>query len=82
MDARTVAGIKGSCQLSEVSYQTCRDSPFTQKSICSRATEDGRITVADMKLIATRNGVRSETVLMSKEERNAALREHFGIILQ
>lgn len=43
-------------------HQTSRESPFTQKSVCSRATPDGRITVSDMKLIVTRNGARSETL--------------------
>lgn len=78
LKSHRLAEFSGMCHY----HQTSRDSPFTQKSICSRATEDGRITVADMKLIATRNGARSERVLISKEERKVALREHFGIILQ
>lgn len=62
-------------------HQTSPESPFTRKSICSRATPDGRVTLADMKLIVTRNGSREERVLRSQEEWNALLREHFGIVL-
>jgi len=36
-------------------HQTSPKSSFTRKSICSRATAEGRITVADRKLILTRN---------------------------
>jgi len=61
-------------------HQTSPESPFTRKSICSRATPDGRITLADMKLIVTKNGERTETALSSEKERKDALREHFGII--
>lgn len=61
-------------------HQTSTESPFTRKSICSRATPDGRITVADMKLIVTKSGVRTETELGSVADREEALREHFGIL--
>jgi N-hydroxyarylamine O-acetyltransferase len=61
-------------------HQTSPESHFTRKRICTRATSDGRITLADMKLIVTRNGRRNETMLASEQERNDALREHFGII--
>jgi len=62
-------------------HQTSPESPFTQKSVCSRATMDGRVTVADMKLIVTRNGVKTETSLTSEGERDEALQKHFGIRL-
>jgi len=62
-------------------HQTSPESSFTQKRICSRATPDGRITVADMKLIVTKNGGREEKILGSEQERIAALQQHFGIAL-
>jgi len=61
-------------------HQTSPESPFTRKSICSRATLDGRITVADRKLIVSRNGEREESLLASDEEWRAALQKHFGIV--
>ena len=62
-------------------HQTSPESPFTRKSVCSMATPDGRITVADRKLISTRNGSREERLLASDTERRAALKEHFDIVL-
>jgi N-hydroxyarylamine O-acetyltransferase len=62
-------------------HQTSRESPFTRKSVCSMATPDGRITVAERKLIVTRNGIREERLLTSDEEWRAALKEHFEILL-
>jgi N-hydroxyarylamine O-acetyltransferase len=62
-------------------HQTSAESPFTRKSVCSRATADGRITVADGKLILTRNGIRDERLLASDEEWRAALKEYFEIAL-
>ena len=62
-------------------HQTSPESPFTRKNVCSRATPDGRITLADRKLIFTRNGIREERVLASDEERSAALKEYFQIVL-
>ncbi len=61
-------------------HQTSPESSFTRKSICTRATNDGRITLADMKLIVTNNGRQTETLLASEQERNDALREYFGIV--
>ncbi len=62
-------------------HQTSSESPFTRKRVCSLATPDGRITVADGRLIITRNGTRQERVLASQEEWNLQLRERFGIVL-
>jgi N-hydroxyarylamine O-acetyltransferase len=62
-------------------HQTSPESPFTRKSICTRATNDGRITLADMKLIVTKNGLRTETSLISEQRRRDVLREHFGIVV-
>ena len=62
-------------------HQTSPESRFTRKRICTRATEDGRVTLADLKLIITRDGTREEKTLGSEEERRAVLRQYFGIVL-
>lgn len=62
-------------------HQTSPESPFTRKSICSKATPWGRITVADRKLIVTCNGEKRESMLSSDEEWREALRENFGVVL-
>lgn len=61
-------------------HQTSPESPFTRKSVCTRATADGRITLADRKLIVTRAGQRSERML-TEEECGQVLREEFGVWL-
>lgn len=62
-------------------HQTSRDSHFTQKRICSRATEAGRITLSDMRLIETTDRHREETTLASQTEYDSVLREKFGIVM-
>ncbi|HXM23082.1 MAG TPA: arylamine N-acetyltransferase [Terriglobales bacterium] len=62
-------------------HQTSPESPFTRKSVCSRATADGRITVAERNLILTRNGIREERLLASDSEWRAVLKEYFEIVL-
>ena len=47
----------------------------------SMATPHGRITLADRRLIFTRNGIREERWLASDEERSAALKEYFEIVV-
>jgi N-hydroxyarylamine O-acetyltransferase len=61
--------------------QTSPDSHFTQRSICSRATPDGRVTISGLKLIITSNKERQERLLPDEAAKAAALREHFGIDL-
>jgi N-hydroxyarylamine O-acetyltransferase len=62
-------------------HQTSPESTFTQKRICTRATPDGRITLADKKLVVTRNGKKEERLLKSEDEWRALLKDHFGISL-
>ena len=62
-------------------HQTSPESPFTRRSVCSRATPEGRITLADGKLIITQNGTREEWFLASDQERQAALKEYFDVVL-
>jgi N-hydroxyarylamine O-acetyltransferase len=61
-------------------HQTSPESPFTRKRVCSRAMPDGRITLADMKLIITKNGVREERPV-AEEEWSQLLRDHFDMVL-
>lgn len=62
-------------------HQTSPESHFTQKRVCTLATPDGRVTLSDLRLITTRNGVRQERMLESEEEHRATLRELFGIVV-
>ena len=62
-------------------HQTSPESHFTQKRVCSRATESGRITLSEMRLIETQGDVRNERVLATQEEYAAALQQHFGIVM-
>ncbi|HXU38434.1 MAG TPA: arylamine N-acetyltransferase [Blastocatellia bacterium] len=62
-------------------HQTSPESIFTRRRACTRATEDGRITVSEMRLIITTHGEKQERELASHEEWQSALREHFGVEL-
>ena len=63
-------------------HQTSSESHFTRARICSRLTDEGRITLSEMRFIETfKNGERRERVLASEEEYESALREHFGIVM-
>jgi len=62
-------------------HATSPDSPFTRKTIVSRATEHGRVTLSERKLLITERGVRTETELQDDAAFTQALRGHFGIAL-
>ena len=62
-------------------HQTSAKSSFTQKRLCTRATLEGRITLSDRRLIITKNGQRSEKVLVDEEACLSALDNFFGIRL-
>jgi N-hydroxyarylamine O-acetyltransferase len=63
-------------------HQTSPESYFTKGRICSRATEDGRITLSEMRFIETFNhGNRKERILSSQAEYEAILGERFGIVM-
>ena len=61
-------------------HQTSPQSSFTRRSICTLPTTDGRVTLADRRLIRTRNGQREEREV-SAEEWPAILRDEFGIVI-
>ena len=63
-------------------HQTSPESHFTRGRICTLATTDGRLTLSELRLITTNNqGERQERTLSSEAEYEAALREHFGIVI-
>ena len=60
-------------------HQTSPESGFTKRWICSKATPDGRITVANRRLIIAGGGGREESVLGTDDEVRRCLSNHFGI---
>jgi len=65
-------------------HQTSPDSHFTRNLICSRATEDGRITLSGMRLITTSGPqrLRDEQTLASREDYDRLLRDQFGVVMK
>lgn len=65
-------------------HQTSPESHFTQNVICSRVTENGRITLSGMLLITTSGPqrIRTEQLLTTREEYNRVLRDQFGIVMK
>src|SRR5262245_32561991 len=62
-------------------HQTSPNSPFTRGRVCSLATPTGRLTLRDNRLIVTDAGQRSERPIEGELAFEAALREHFGVVL-
>jgi N-hydroxyarylamine O-acetyltransferase len=61
--------------------QTSPQSHFTQNTVCSRLTADGRITLSGRTLIRTSGGARSEQHLEADDAVLAAYSDNFGITL-
>jgi N-hydroxyarylamine O-acetyltransferase len=59
--------------------QTSPESHFTKSWICSRATADGRMTVANMRLIVTSAEKRDEVQLSTEGDVRRCLRDFFGV---
>jgi len=74
---RQLSEFAGMCRY----HQTSPDSHFTRNRVCSLATPHGRITLSGMRLISTSNGSKEEQVLATEADWHAALRDHFGIVL-
>ena len=64
-------------------HQTSPDSHFTRAPLCSLPTEDGRITLSDIKLITTSDSshTRNEQAL-SEKQYEEVLKEKFGIVMK
>jgi N-hydroxyarylamine O-acetyltransferase len=60
-------------------HQTSPESHFTQKRICTLATESGRVTLSDMRLIRLQGGVRTERELGSEDQWRRTLVDVFGL---
>ena len=63
-------------------HQTSPESPFTKGQVCTLATEDGRITLRNMRLITTAGRDKQERSIADEKERRAVLRDLFGIELE
>jgi N-hydroxyarylamine O-acetyltransferase len=74
---RQLSDYAGMCHF----HQTSPESHFTQNWTCSRATSEGRITLANTRLIVTRGKNREERLLTSEAEVRGCLREQFGLEL-
>jgi N-hydroxyarylamine O-acetyltransferase len=62
-------------------HQTSPRSIFTRKSVCTVATADGRVTLANDRLITTAAGHREERPVTGAEDYRDLLAQHFGISL-
>jgi N-hydroxyarylamine O-acetyltransferase len=62
-------------------HQTSPESHFTRNWICSRATADGRITLANMRLIVTSGNERQELPISTETDLRRCLREYLGVEL-
>ena len=63
-------------------HQTSPQSHFIHGRTCTLATETGRITLSELRLITTEGPDKEERVLKDEEEYAALLRERFGILEQ
>ncbi|WP_428241624.1 arylamine N-acetyltransferase family protein [Gynuella sp.] len=68
------------CQMANY-HQTSPHSVFTQKTICSRLTQDGRITLSGRKLIELQGQQKTERLLESAEQFCLTLKQQFDITL-
>jgi N-hydroxyarylamine O-acetyltransferase len=62
-------------------HQTSPDSSFTRKSVCSLATEDGRVTLSNDQFIVTSRGNRQEHTVATTQAYQDLLRIHFRLDL-
>lgn len=62
-------------------HQTSPQSHFTQGRVCTLATEDGRITLSELRLIITVGYERHEQTLTGEDEFHALLKQYIGITL-
>ncbi|MET9648896.1 arylamine N-acetyltransferase [Streptomyces sp. NPDC006460] len=62
-------------------HRTSPESHFPRSLICSRLTEEGRITLSGHKLVTTVGEQRDERLLETDDEVRAAYRDLFGVVL-
>lgn len=63
-------------------HRTSPDSHFTRSVVCSRLTDEGRVTLSGRTLVTTVHGERREVPLATDAEVFDAYREHFGLRLR
>lgn len=61
--------------------QTSPESHFTRQRVCTLPTQNGRITLSDLKLIRTVGDGREERILASEDEWRSTLAGLFGVHL-
>ena len=74
---RQLSDFDAMCQF----HQTNSASNFTRKTVCSRATEQGRVTCTNSRLVVTEAGQRREVIIDNPELLGDTLHQHFGIDL-
>lgn len=62
-------------------HQTSPHSPFTRKSVCSIATENGRKTISNGRFIVSQNQTRQESAITSIAEYEEILQREFSVVL-
>lgn len=62
-------------------HRTSPASHFTSSLVCSRLTEDGRVTLSGGRLVTTTHGDRRERTPAGEEEILAVYRDRFGLML-
>ncbi|WP_066942602.1 arylamine N-acetyltransferase family protein [Streptomyces lushanensis] len=60
-------------------HRTSPDSHFSGSLVCSRRTEEGRVTLSGDRLVTTAHGERQERPLEGEKEILTAYRDHFGL---
>jgi N-hydroxyarylamine O-acetyltransferase len=60
-------------------HQTSPESHFTQGTVCSIATADGRMTISGNRFIETQEGHRTERLIQNEIELRTLLAEHFRV---
>jgi len=62
-------------------HQTSSESTFTKKSVCSIATQSGRLTISNGNFIETSNGIRREKLIESSKHYRQILQQYFNMPL-
>ena len=77
LEPRKLADFKPMCEY----HQTSPQSSFTQRRVCTLATENGRVTLSEQKLITTEAGERQERSV-DEYEYQSILASRFGVKLE
>lgn len=75
--SRTIGDFAPMCHY----QQTSPESHFTQKSVCSLATGQGRKTIGNGRFIVTEQGQRTEVAIVNEKVYRQLLQQHFNMSL-